>query len=789
MDQNFLEGGWLGSLDKAALREPLKPKDNNGFVASSNGYDFNYECASNEKQSQSGSKTNSNYIQMIDKSVLREIYDTYSFRGGGFGYRRPGMTVEGFRAVVVDAKLFGKDDIKARREAELITSAILSKSTTNLDFDQFIRALSKLGKRIPWSKIKGEIAEATHLSSEEKVFVTICQTLKGSDYERSPIETSQSPLKERMTSGRPYFSSPKSERERRNSMFKHAAKKNPLCSLIEKNQKAFQVLFTHYIHRETGNSAHDSKYSSISGISTNELRKFAQDFGIFPDFMQLEDLRETMLDVTSTSDILSTPGSAATGNYSLITTCEQFNICLIMIAYYAFGEQPIKAFEEVEEVDPNEATERLLSLFRRMNFMREKRPAPPMPVNFVRFKDLENCTPSGSTPVRKRQVSRPNSPQSSAERVRRGFNASRILFGTDSEVITSEQGVATNSISRKLEKQLLGSSEETPVSEKDHTPVNDWHSSYSSSDRMSRISTVKERLSALSKSSVSPDTFTPSESKENYAPSSAGIATADMPLINGTQSAEKNTPTFPLIGRSQPFAKTACNLSNTWMNEDNDDIPQRSEKKVSKGAGRLQIGKTPPLSILPCGSESDVNNQQTVEQSELQHLTNEVREANRCLEKATADLELSPFLTDDYKLSPGEPLFDDLDLLSEMFPSSHKREGDESFHTVTPSLYLRSFSKKETSDKRGNSSKDLRTSDQEACIMQLLSSFGKEQTRDSSLDVQEPKKRTYVKLRSIWSQIFVLILQMVIMLLFFVAYAYTFGMVGYDPVVDEPFLS
>jgi len=445
--------GWLGYVDSASGREPLRPKDSNELVSATNA-----ECASNEKNHRSDAKTNPQCVQLIDKAVLREIYDTYSFRGGGFGYRRPGMTVEGFRAVVVDAKLFGKDDIKARREAELVTSAILSKSATNLDFDHFIRALSKLAKRIPWSKAKGEIAEATNLSSEEKVFITICETLKGRDNEKhrnmSPTETTQCFIKEPMASGRPFFTSPKGERERRNAMFKSVVKKYPLCSLLEKNQKAFQVIFSHYMQRETGNSVYDTKYNPLPGISTNELRKFAQDFGIFPDFMQLEDLRETMLDVTSNSEIVSTPGSAATGNYSMITTCEQFIICLVMIAYYGFGEQPIKTFEEVEDVDPNDATERLISLFRRMNFMREKRPAPPMPVNFIRFKDLENCTPSGSTPVRKRQVSISNSPQSSAERIRRGFNASRILFGTDNEAITNDQALTTNSVTRKLEKQL-----------------------------------------------------------------------------------------------------------------------------------------------------------------------------------------------------------------------------------------------------------------------------------------------------------------------------------------------
>ncbi|GJD10674.1 hypothetical protein Gasu2_48530 [Galdieria sulphuraria] len=772
MDQSFLEGGWLGGLDKASLREPLKPKDNNGLVASSNCFLSNYEHSSDEKQNHSGSKKNSTCIQMIDKSVLREIYDTYSFRGGGFGYRRPGMTVEGFRAVVVDAKLFGKDDIKARREAELVTSAILSKSATNLDFDQFVRALSKLGKRIPWSKIKGEIAEATHLSSEEKVFVTICQTLKGSEYERnrnaSPVQTSQSPMRERMAFGRACFSSPKSERERRNSIFKYAAKKNPLCLLIEKNQKAFQVIFTHYMHRETGSSAYESRCSSTPGISTNELRKFAQDFGVFPDFMQLEDLRETMLDVTSNSEILSTPGSAATGNYSIITTCEQFTVCLVMIAYYAFGEQPIKAFEEVIEVDPNEATERLLSLFRRMNFMREKRPAPPMPVNFVRFKDLENCTPSGSTPVRKRQVSVSNSPQSSAERVRRGFNASRILFGTDSESITNDPGVATNSINRKLEKQLSGSCEETPVSEKDYTPVNDWHSSYSSTDRMSRISTVKERLSALSKSSISPETFTNSESKENHAPSSAGTATENSPLAEITLSIGKNTPSAPLIGRPQPFAKTAFHSSQAWNDDESSETLRSSDNKIAKATGRLQI-----------------------EQSELQDLTNEIREANRCLEKATAELELSPFLTDDYKFSPGEALFDDIDFFSEMFPSARKQGVEEFVNTVTPSLYLRSLSKTERFAKKRDNSEDLGTSDQANSIKQLLSDFGKEQTEELSLEggSGRTKRRSQLKVTSIWSQSFVLLLQMVIMMLFFLAYAYTFGIIGYDPVVDEPFLS
>jgi hypothetical protein len=42
---------------------------------------------------------------------------------------------------------------------------------------------------------------------------------------------------------------------------------------------------------------------------------------------------------------------------------------------------------------------------------------------------------------------------------------------------------------------------------------------------------VKERLSALSKSSISPHSLTLSESKENYAPSSAGTVGTNVSRI------------------------------------------------------------------------------------------------------------------------------------------------------------------------------------------------------------------------------------------------------------------
>eukprot|EP00871_Galdieria_phlegrea_P001147 jgi/Galph1/2032/GphlegSOOS_G701.1 len=752
MDHGFLEAGWLGNIGTAFSREPLRPKDENSRLTQ-DPKACPYQDNLDETLKQTTDKNCSSYQAMsttpyiIDKATLREIYDAYSFRGGGFGYRKPGLTVEGFRAIVVETKLFGKDDIKARREAELVTSAILSKTTTNLDFDQFIRALCMLAKRVPWSKLKGNIAEAASLSAEEKVLVAVSQLQRWYDNDKqswsSPTDTTKNDNKEALSLSRMFFSSPRSERERRYNVFKVAVKKHPLHNLLDKNQKGFQVLYGHYSRREAAGTNSDSKTYGSAGISTNDLRRFAQEFGIFPDFMQLEDLRETMLDVTSCSDAPTSPGSAASGNYSTITTLEQFVICLVMIAYYAFGEQPIKSLEDVEKVDPSEATERLIALFRRMNFMREKRPAPPMPVNFVRFKDLENSTPSGSTPVRKRHVSIPSSPQSSAEKSKKSSSAPRILFGNEYDTQASESAETRLQLGKRLETQLLSPSIDVSTSDIDQTPKTEGTGYKSSSDLSSRISSVKQRISELSKN-CSPQMLTFSDTKENSGPSDTPAERTCTPLSESTTTKRTNSMSMPLIGRVQPLTKTASSLSKASLEESETEAKKSPDQNSNTShRNRLQIDRTPVFSIL---STPEADNEETArlqEKNQMKIVTNEVRRANESLEKATAELDLSPFLSDDHLLSPGEALFDDVDLFSEIFPSDPTQEYDNSRNLTSPSVFLRTATKVQGSQKNIQDKVEPPIQqDPIRSVRELLSNFGQE-TKNSTACQENEKESKY----------------------------------------------
>lgn len=324
------------------------------------------------------------------RNALYQVYEMYSFRGGGVGFRKPGMKVEGFRALIVDSKLYGKDRIRARREAELVASALLSKSGTSIDFDQFLVGLQMIAKRIPW-KVDGD-SNNTNCTSCEKLFAIISQ-LANPPCDENANKESITTIEERIY---------------RNHLFQNVMAMPPLATLLEKNQKAFQVLYKHYLRRDAFLSGSEHKVSGPSQLSINDMRRFAHDFGIFPDYIQLESLRETLLDTVN-----GYHENRKEERISVeLTSLEEWIRWLVMVAYYSFGDETFKQLNQTKVLEPRLVMDRLFSLFRLLNSCKEQKPSPPMPVDYIRFKDIENRTPIGHTPRRIRKYSVTGSPLS-----------------------------------------------------------------------------------------------------------------------------------------------------------------------------------------------------------------------------------------------------------------------------------------------------------------------------------------------------------------------------------------
>ncbi|EME29688.1 uncharacterized protein Gasu_29110 [Galdieria sulphuraria] len=222
----------------------------------------------------------SSHNQASQRNTLYRVYEMYSFRGGGIGFRKPGMKVEGFRTLIVDSKVYGKDRIRARREAELVASALLSKSGTSIDFDQFLMGLEMIAKRIPWSQME---QHGDDRNFKEKLLTMVSQLAIHSSNENDN-KLSCTAIEERI---------------HRNKLFQNVMMMTPTQSLLEKNQKSFQVLYRHYLRRDAFLSGSEHKVSGPSQLSINDMRRFAQDFGLFPDYIQLESLRETLLDTVN----------------------------------------------------------------------------------------------------------------------------------------------------------------------------------------------------------------------------------------------------------------------------------------------------------------------------------------------------------------------------------------------------------------------------------------------------------------------------------------------------------
>eukprot|EP00871_Galdieria_phlegrea_P001367 jgi/Galph1/2230/GphlegSOOS_G905.1 len=352
--------------------------------------------------------------QSIDKNVLGQVYELYCFRGGGFGFRKPGMTVEGFRALVVDSLLYGKDTIRARREAELITSSILSKSATCIDFDRFLTALQMLAKRVNWSKVEHIFGTLNGVTSDGKLLVVLSRLIQDSPRKKPSFIGS---LKESV----PAYVSTSQERIHRNYLFQEVIASRQLQSLFEKNQRGFQVLYKHYLRRDACLSGNEHKVSGKSHLSINDMRRFTHDFGIFPDYISMESLRETILDTVAGSE---NHGKGTSDKNSVeLHNIAEFVRCTVMIAYYSFGKETFSAMVKITSLEPSVVVSRVILLFQLMNYMKEKRPCPPMPVDYVRFKDNDNQTPIGKTPPRNRKYSVTGSPLSLTERRNKSFSS------------------------------------------------------------------------------------------------------------------------------------------------------------------------------------------------------------------------------------------------------------------------------------------------------------------------------------------------------------------------------
>ncbi|KAK4526543.1 hypothetical protein GAYE_SCF25G4459 [Galdieria yellowstonensis] len=327
---------------------------------------------------QTSKHTSTCYPPSLQRNTLYQVYEMYAFRGGGVGFRKPGMKVQGFRALIVDSKVYGEDNIRARREAELVASTLLSKSKTSIDFDQFLMGLEMIARRIPWSQGN------KYSSPCEQLFAIVSQLVTENPHQ----ETTCTAIEERI---------------HRNKLFQNAM--NALSSLIEKNGKAFQLLYRHYLRRDAYLSGAEHKVSGQSQLSINDMRRFAQDFDIFPHYVQLETLRETLLDTVNGYDERKDHRISVELN-----SLEEWIRWLVMIAYYAFGDETFAQLHETQILEPRIVVERLYCLFRLLNACKEKKPSPPMPVDYIRFKDSENRTPLGHTPRRIRKYSITGSP-------------------------------------------------------------------------------------------------------------------------------------------------------------------------------------------------------------------------------------------------------------------------------------------------------------------------------------------------------------------------------------------
>ncbi|EME29687.1 uncharacterized protein Gasu_29100 [Galdieria sulphuraria] len=67
--------------------------------------------------------------------------------------------------------------------------------------------------------------------------------------------------------------------------------------------------------------------------------------------------------------------------------------------------------------------DRLFCLFRLLNSCKEKKSCPPMPVDYIRFKDSDNRTPVGHTPRRIRKYSITGSPLSDRKKTLSPFES------------------------------------------------------------------------------------------------------------------------------------------------------------------------------------------------------------------------------------------------------------------------------------------------------------------------------------------------------------------------------
>ncbi|GJQ13229.1 hypothetical protein GpartN1_g5020.t1 [Galdieria partita] len=375
------------------FREPLQERNQHDHATSTDPSSKSVEPVSQSQDIRH---------QASHKSALYRVYEMYSFRGGGIGFRKPGMKVEGFRALIVDSKVYGKDKIRARREAELVASALLSKSKTSIDFDQFLVGLEMIAKRVPWSQTEHDDRKSTCL---EKLLGVVSQLALQFSHEN---DSKESCIEERI---------------HRNELFQNVMTMTPIQTLLEKNQKAFQVLYRHYLRRDAFLSGSEHKVSGPSQLSINDMRRFAQDFGLFPDYIQLESLRETLLDAVNGYE----SRRETTGVCVELKSFEEWTRWLIMVAYYAFGEETFMQLNHTKVLEPRVVMERLFRLFCLLNSCKEKKSCPPMPVDYIRFKDSENRTPLGHTPRRIRKYSITGSPLSDRKKTLSPFESHTIV--------------------------------------------------------------------------------------------------------------------------------------------------------------------------------------------------------------------------------------------------------------------------------------------------------------------------------------------------------------------------